>query len=163
MSKVNIDQVLDEVTSIQNQISGLNLLLSNKKQMLAHYFEKTGNRSVENEDCSCYVQERTNITYDMEALRKALSKPQLNSITDVKYSIRDWKGFISELQKHDLSPKLFKPYISVDREVNPSKLNSVYEKGELSLSDISNCYTATVKKSVAIRMKHASNEIPVKK
>ena len=35
MPKVDIDHVMDECVSIQNQINGLNLLLVNKKQTLA--------------------------------------------------------------------------------------------------------------------------------
>lgn len=41
--KVNIDKTMDDIVSISNQISGLKMLLDNKKHILSKYFENPGN------------------------------------------------------------------------------------------------------------------------
>lgn len=160
--KINIDDTMDEIVSIQNQIAGLTQLLSNKKAIMARYFDKSGNRSVSNDECTCYVQERTNITYDVEALRRALSKPQFNFVCKPNYHITDWKAFISVLRDHGVEPEDIKPFILVEREVEQDKLSKLYDKGELDIKKLSGCYEATTKKSIVLKMKNIHKEIPIK-
>lgn len=160
--KIDVDTLMDECVSIQNQIAGLNLLLSNKKSTLAKYFESTGERNISNSDCTCYVQERTDIKYDMEALSEALSKPLLKQFVNVVYTISDWQGFVECLRMHQISAKEIKPYITTTKSVDQNKLSKLYERGELTLSDLNGCYEATTKRSIVLKLKHAENSIPIK-
>lgn len=165
MTKVKINDVINDIVHIQNQIAGLNLLLENKKRIVERYFDKTGNRSIENDDCTVYVQERTRINYDIKALEKRLGKSQVSSFVNTKREITDWNLFSDFLRNHGVSRDEFanlKSCISVSKEVSQSKLSSLYESGKISLEDIQGCYDATVKKSIAIRMKNIDKEIPIK-
>ena len=68
MAKISIDKTMEEIVSIQNQINGLQMLLQSKKKIMSKFFEKTGKRRVDSEDCIVFVKENTKIEYDVDAI-----------------------------------------------------------------------------------------------
>lgn len=161
MAKVSVDQTMDDIVHIQNQINGLQLLLNEKKSTMAKYFDKTGERTVSSDECTVYVQERTSIEYDIDALREILPKEQFSSFVESTYTVYDWKAFCRFLKDNGISPKELRPYISITREVNQNKLSELYKRGVIKLTQLKGCYTATVKKSVVLKMKNIEREIPI--
>lgn len=161
MPKVDIDQVMDECVSIQNQINGLNLLLVNKKQTLAKYFEATGKRQISNDDCVISVQERTTVDYDIDALSEKLPDEILSKIIEKRYEIVDWDKFVKFLKTHGISGSQVRPHISVTKAINKENLSALYERKKLSIKDIEGCYTAKITKSVVLRLKNAKQEINI--
>ena len=97
--KVSIDKLMDDIVFIQNQIDGLGLLLVQKKQLMAKYFDATGKKSVSNEDCTVYVQERTTVNYDVEAILESIPKELTEKFVDKSYTVRDWKQFVAFMKK----------------------------------------------------------------
>ena len=162
MAKVSVDQVMDDIVHVQNQINGLTMLLNQKKATMAKYFDKTGERSASNDECTVYVQERTNIDYDIDALKQTLPRDQYDSFVVTEHSIDDWKGFCRLLKKHGLTSQEVRPFISIVRKVDQQKLNQMYEHGAISIHDLQGCYTATVKKSIVLKLKNTEREIPIK-
>lgn len=162
MAKVSVDQVMDDIVHVQNQINGLTMLLNQKKATMAKYFDKTGERSASNDDCTVYVQERTNIDYDIDALKQSLPRDQYDSFVVTEHSIDDWKGFCRLLKKHGLTAEEVRPFISIVRKVDQQKLNQMYEHGAISIQDLNGCYTAMVKKSIVLKLKNTEREIPIK-
>ena len=162
MAKVSVDQVMDDIVHVQNQINGLTMLLNQKKATMAKYFDKTGERSASNDDCTVYVQERTNIDYDIDALKQSLPRDQYDSFVVTEHSIDDWKGFCRLLKKHGLTSQEVRPFISIVRKVDQQKLNQMYEHGAITIQDLHGCYTATVKKSIVLKLKNTEREIPIK-
>lgn len=163
MKKVNIDETMDDIVNISNQISGLKMLLSNKKATVAKYFEKSGERSIANDDCVVYIQERTTINYDVEKITKKLGKKVSSLFISKEYRIRDWDRFVCLMKQHGITPDVLRAYVSVDKKVDDKKLSKLYERGVVSLTDLQGCYEATVSKSVALRMKNVDREIPITK
>lgn len=161
MAKISIEKTMQDIVSLKNQIDGLNMLLANKKNIMAKYFDKTGKTKVESSECTVYVQERPNITYDVEAIKEKLNKKVYTQFIDTDYSIKDWGSFIYFCKSKGITPDQLKPHISITRKVNQEKLSKLYEKGKISLSDLSGCYSAEVKKSVTLRMKNIEREIPI--
>ncbi len=161
MPKISIDKTMQDIVHINNQLAGLQMLLDQKKAIMAKYFDKTGERSVANDECSVYVQERTHIDYDVDAILELLNQDITDQFVDRTRSVKDWSAFVAMCKRHGITPKELRPYISVSRSVNQEKLSKLYEKGVVSLSDLKGCYTATVKKSVALRMKNVDREIPI--
>ena len=159
---VSVDQVMDDIVHVQNQINGLTMLLNQKKATMAKYFDKSGERSASNDDCTVYVQERTNIDYDIDALKQALPRDQYDSFVVTEHSIDDWKGFCRLLKKHGLTSQEVRPFISIVRKVDQQKLNQMYEHGAITIQDLHGCYTATVKKSIVLKLKNTEREIPIK-
>lgn len=162
MAKISVDQVMDDIVHVQNQINGLTMLLNQKKATMARYFDKTGERSASNDDCTVYVQERTNIDYDIDALKQSLPRDQYDSFVVTEHSIDDWKGFCRLLKKHGLTSQEVRPFISIVRKVDQQKLNQMYEHGAITIQDLHGCYTATVKKSIVLKLKNTEREIPIK-
>ena len=162
MAKISVDQVMDDIVHVQNQINGLTMLLNQKKATMAKYFDKTGERSASNDDCTVYVQERTNIDYDIDALKQSLPRDQYDSFVVTEHSIDDWKGFCRLLKKHGLTSQEVRPFISIVRKVDQQKLNQMYEHGAITIQDLHGCYTATVKKSIVLKLKNTEREIPIK-
>ena len=162
MAKISVDQVMDDIVHVQNQINGLTMLLNQKKATMAKYFDKSGERSASNDDCTVYVQERTNIDYDIDALKQALPRDQYDSFVVTEHSIDDWKGFCRLLKKHGLTSQDVRPFISIVRKVDQQKLNQMYEHGAITIQDLHGCYTATVKKSIVLKLKNTEREIPIK-
>ena len=162
MAKVSVDQVMDDIVHVQNQINGLTMLLNQKKATMAKYFDKSGERSASNDECTVYVQERTNIDYDIDALKQTLPRDQYDSFVVTEHSIDDWKGFCRLLKKHGLTSQEVRPFISITRKVDQQKLNQMYEHGAITIQDLHGCYTATVKKSIVLKLKNTEREIPIK-
>ena len=162
MAKVSVDQVMDDIVHVQNQINGLTMLLNQKKATMAKYFDKTGERSASNDECTVYLQERTNIDYDIDALKQTLPRDQYDSFVVTEHSIDDWKGFCRLLKKHGLTSQEVRPFISIVRKVDQQKLNQMYEHGAITIQDLHGCYTATVKKSIVLKLKNTEREIPIK-
>ena len=162
MAKISVDQVMDDIVHVQNQINGLTLLLNQKKATMAKYFDKSGERSASNDECTVYVQERTNIDYDIDALKQTLPRDQYDSFVVTEHSIDDWKGFCRLLKKHGLTSQEVRPFISIVRKVDQQKLNQMYEHGAITIQDLHDCYTATVKKSIVLKLKNTEREIPIK-
>ena len=159
---VSVDQVMDDIVHVQNQINGLTMLLNQKKATMAKYFDKSGERSASNDDCTVYVQERTNIDYDIDALKQTLPRDQYDSFVVTEHSIDDWKGFCRLLKKHGLTSQEVRPFISIVRKVDQQKLNQMYEHGAITIQDLHGCYTATVNKSIVLKLKNTEREIPIK-
>ena len=162
--KVSIDKTMSDIVSLQNQITGLQMLLDQKKNIMAKYFDKTGNRSVSNDDCTVFVQERTTVNYDIEKLRNRLTRDKFEKfIESERYVDSDnWKEFVKLMKKYNVPPvEMFKS-MKTRRVVDQKKLSRMYENGEISLKDLNGCYEASVKKSVVLKMKDVNKEIPIK-
>ncbi len=165
MGKVNIQKVIEDIAHVSNQISGLQMILNDRKNIMARYFEKTGNRQRENDDCLVYVQERTNIEYNTEMLAEVLPTEVYKDVVEVSASIENWKKFVRYLRDCGLTRdqiKELKHLAKIEKKVNQQKLSKYYENGTVNIDSLKGCYTASVKKSVAVRMKNTSPEIPIK-
>lgn len=162
--KVNIDKTMSDIVSLQNQITGLQMLLDQKKNIMAKYFDKTGNRSVSNDDCTVFVQERTTINYDVEKIRNRLSKDKCEKFIESERYVdsENWKTFVRLMKKYNVPPiEMFKS-MKTRRVVDQKKLSRMYENGEIELKELKGCYEASVKKSVVLKMKDVNKEIPIK-
>lgn len=161
MAKISLDKTMQDIVSLNNQIAGLKMLLQHKKDQMAKYFTVTGQKSVANDECTVFVQERTKIEYNVDAILETLGKDEAKRFVEWSYSIPDFKQFALFLKSKGITAKDVRPFLSVKKEVNQNKLTKLYEKGEITLEDLDGCYTASVTKSVALRMKNIDKEVPI--
>ena len=162
MAKVNMNQLMEDVVHINNQIQGLQMLLQNKKSIIAKYFSKSGNRRIDGDEVTAYQQERVKIEYDVERILKKLPKELTLQFVDKSYSILDWKSFTRFCKEKGISPNELRRYILVSSSVNQEKLNALYDRGKIDLNDLKGCYEATTTKSIALKFKNVEREIPIK-
>lgn len=161
MAKISIDRTMQDIVFINNQLAGLKMLLDQKKSIMAKFFQKSGEKSVSNDEATVFVQERTKVDYDVDAILKKVDKKLAKKFIDRTYTVSDWDGFIAMLKRVDVPLEKIRPFISIKREVNQEKLSKLYEQGKLSIIDLEGCYEATTTQSVALRMKNAPTEIQI--
>lgn len=83
---------------------------------------------------------RKKITWDLEALRKRLSKEKFNSVVNKQYSINDMSGLIRYLKQCGVDPKKFKKFIDVSETLDETKFDTMYDTGKLKQEEIRGCY-----------------------
>ena len=159
MPKVNIDKVMDDCVSIKNQIDGLNLLLIQRKQTLAKYFESSGKKQLSNDDCVISVAEKAKIEYDVDALQEKLPQDISSQIIEKHYEISDWPRFVKFMKSKGISGSELRPFVSIQKQVDEKAISRLYDEHKLTLTDMDGCYTAKVTKSVVLRLKNARQEI----
>lgn len=160
-SKISINKVMDEISSIQNQITGLQLLLKNKKAIMAKYFDKSGKRTASSDECTVYVQEHTKIEYDINKILKSVDKSLTNQFIDKSYIITSPKELFTYLKQYGITAMQLSRWITVNKEVNQEKLNTLYEHGKISINDLKGCYEAKTNKSIVLKLKNTNREIPI--
>lgn len=161
MSKINMQQLMDDVVHINNQIKGLQMLLDSKRSTIAKYFQKSGNRRIDGDEVVAYQQEKVNIDYDVEMIQATIDKDICLQFIDKSYEVNDWKSFVNFCKSKNIKPAELRRFISVKSKVNQQKLNKLYERGIIELKDLEGCYDATVTKSVVLRFKNIEKEIPI--
>lgn len=161
MSKINLNQLMDDIVHINNQLTGLNLLLKNKKHILSKYFVASGNRRLDGDEITAYEQTRTTIEYDVPKIIATLDKELTSQFIDKTYSIVDWESFVKFCKSKGIKPAELRKYIRVTSTVNQKKLNLLYDKNKVTLNDLKGCYEANVTKSVALKFKNIEGEIPI--
>lgn len=159
--KVSIDKTMQDIVYIKNQIDGLTMLLNNKKSIMAKYFEKSGNRSIENDDCTVYVAERAKVNYDVDKIQNSLPKELYSQFIVNTRTISDWNYFGKLMKSKGITMDQLRPCISVKKEVDQKALDKLYERGKVDIRDLDGCYEAVVNKSIVLKMKDIERSIPI--
>lgn len=76
----------------------------------------------------------------VEKLKEKLDKKTYNKIVDKTYTINDIEGLIKYLKSCGVDAKKFKKFIEVNEEVDETKLNNLYDRGEIKKKQIEDCY-----------------------
>ena len=76
----------------------------------------------------------------VEKLKEKLDKKTYNKIVDKTYTINDMEGLIKYLKNCGVDAKKFKKFIEVNEEVDETKLNNLYDRGEIKKKQIEDCY-----------------------
>ena len=76
----------------------------------------------------------------VEKLKEKLDKKIYGEIVDKTYTINDIEGLIKYLKSCGVDAKKFKKFIEVNEEVDETKLNNLYDRGEIKKKQIEDCY-----------------------
>lgn len=87
---------------------------------------------------------RKKITWDLEALRKKLSKEKFTTVVNKEYTVVDMPGLVKYLKTCGVDAKKFKKFINVSETLDETKLDAMYETGKLKQEEIRGCYTVGV-------------------
>lgn len=80
------------------------------------------------------------VLWFVEKLKEKLDKKTYNEIVDKTYTINDMEGLIKYLKSCGVDAKKFKKFIEVNEEVDETKLNNLYDRGEIKKKQIEDCY-----------------------
>ena len=120
------------------------------KQFIGKYVTKHGSQKVDG--VNCYMQTRTKITYDVEQIKKRFGKQAREFVSD--RLIFDSVSFISICKANGIDKSLFINSNSCERkqEVDEKALSRLLDNGDISISDLQNCYTSEETSSLVIRV-----------
>lgn len=83
---------------------------------------------------------RKKITWDLEALKKKLSKEKFTTVVNKEYTVIDMPGLVKYLKTCGVDAKKFKKFINVSETLDETKLDAMYETGKLKQEEIRGCY-----------------------
>lgn len=83
---------------------------------------------------------RKKIAWDLEALRKKLSKEKFTTVVNKEYTVIDMPGLVKYLKTCGVDAKKFKKFINVSETLDETKLDTMYETGKLKQEEIRGCY-----------------------
>lgn len=84
---------------------------------------------------------RKKVTWDLEALKKKLSKEKFMTVVNKEYTVIDMPGLVKYLKTCGVDAKKFKKFINVSETLDETKLDTMYETGKLKQEEIRGCYT----------------------
>lgn len=84
---------------------------------------------------------RKKITWDLEALKKKLSKEKFITVVNKEYTVINMPGLVKYLKTCGVDAKKFKKFINVSETLDETKLDTMYETGKLKQEEIRGCYT----------------------
>ena len=144
--KRNINQAMAEAKAIERKetLNISNWMYSNLSENEESFEIETNPFSVSSETSQrvrCTKVRTKRITWDTDKLKKSLDKKTYNEVVNKKVIITDMEGLVKYLKSCDVDPKKFKKFIIAEHEVNEEAMNQKFQTGDLSLSDLSGCYT----------------------
>lgn len=80
------------------------------------------------------------IFWFVEKLKEKLDKKTYGEIVDKTYTINDIEGLTKYLKSCGVDARKFKKFIEVNEEVDETKLNNLYDRGEIKKKQIEDCY-----------------------
>lgn len=83
---------------------------------------------------------RNNILYDIDKLKKKLTKKQRKQLITKNIKVVDYEGFAEIMKKHGVRFEEIRDYIKVEEKVSTEKLKNMFDAGEIDLQEISDCY-----------------------
>lgn len=151
-------QTFNDLTNLQKQAKMIERLILEKKQVIANYFDKTGERRLDNEEGSIFIQERTKTEFDVHAMLKELPKKLTSQFIDKEYYITDWDGLVNFFKENDIKASEIREFITVKSEVDQEKLSQLYDHKKVKLEQLKPYMNITFTKSLCLKLKPPKDE-----
>lgn len=90
---------------------------------------------------TCKKVQSSKVIFDIDKIEKKYGRKDCSTFIDRKYTINDFKGLVKLLKSYGVKSEEFKKFIDVDKTVNESNLNKLYEMGILKIEDLEGMYT----------------------
>lgn len=152
--KVNIAKVMDELTALTRQQAMIDTLIVEKRQIMAKYFDKTGQREYKNSEGQIFTQERTDTKFDINGLLKNLPKDLTNQFITRRYIIEgeDWEEFVSYMKENGIKGSDIKEFFRVEKEVDKDALSDMYDHKKITLQQIKPYMDINFKKTLVLKL-----------
>lgn len=83
---------------------------------------------------------RNNILYDIDKLKKKLTKKQRKQLITKNVKVVDYEGFAEVMKKHGVRFEEIRDYVKTEEKVSTERLKNMFDAGEIDLQEISDCY-----------------------
>lgn len=154
-SKDKTHNLIIETRELEEQVGELLLKIDENKSKIQAYFDENNVKEVKVPVTNaltlvCKKQERVNLTYDIEKLKKKVDSELFLEITKRSYTINDINKMIEMVKHAGIKAKEFKSLIDADIKVDTQAVKRLYDVGELTMSQLKGAYTAKISKSIKI-------------
>lgn len=85
--------------------------------------------------------QKTSVIFDADRLEKKLGKDLASKAIIKKYEVTDMLGLVNYLKSCNVNPKIFMDFIAVEKKVDDSELNQLFEIGKIKDSQVKDCYS----------------------
>lgn len=93
----------------------------------------------------CQRISHVEVTFDVDKLKKVLTKKQSKIVVKKHYQVNNWPGLLNLLKESGVEWKEFLKYVDVSESVDESALEKLVEVGEVDIEEIKDCSSANVK------------------
>lgn len=93
----------------------------------------------------CQRISQVDVKFDINKLKKVLTKKQQKSVIRKHYKVNNWPGLLNLLKESGVEWKEFLKYVEVSEDVDEKSLEKLVELGEVNAESIVDCSKATVK------------------
>ena len=120
------------------------------KEWIGQYVQKHGNQKYEG--ISCFMQYRTKVSYDIDAIRKRFGKQAALFVDD--HLLFESSSFLRICKENGIDKNLFlkKSICERKQEVNEKKLTELVDHGDILLEQLKDCCTVEESSNLAIRL-----------
>lgn len=87
---------------------------------------------------------RKTLVWDLDMLRTVLGRTRYENVVNKTYTINNMSGLVAYLKTCGVDPKKFKQFIDVEQKLDEMKMDTLLEKGEITETEIKNCYHVEV-------------------
>lgn len=138
--KENIDKAQNRLEMIKNNIKNISSQTMQQQNM-------------ESKNFRCIIAKSLNIEYDYDKMKKVLDKNVFKKVISKKYELNDVEGFLKILKEYGVPLEEVKKHIISTAYVDKEKVQDAFDEELFTLSDISGCYKADMKRVVRITRK----------
>lgn len=101
---------------------------------------------------SALLYKRVSIKYDLEKLKRNLSKQKLKAVSDSFLTVEE-QGLRDFLKAHPNLKDELKQFIRKQSFINEAKLESMFQAGIIDVKDLKDCYTTTATNVLKLQRK----------
>lgn len=97
------------------------------------------------------ITERTDVKYNVEELKKKLSKEIQNEVIKKSYQVVDIDTLKSVMKQYGVPGSILKSCLSITESVDKTRIEHLYDSGHIKVGDIQGCYE--LKESTSMKIK----------
>lgn len=90
--------------------------------------------------CSFSIATKAKVSYNVPEVKKILGKNKFNKIVDRKIEV-DYEAFVELAKKYEIPQKEAMKCLTIAESINNTKLQSLYDIGEIDLKELKGTFT----------------------
>lgn len=153
MTQKDLSLIINKLVDLKTKIIELDREYQASKIEVQNLFDKQNRDSIKTENNIVFCNKKIDIEYNVEKIIKNenLSKEIKKDIINNKIVVSDFKGLSKLLKSCGVSKEDFFKYIDIEKEVDKEKIRQLHNDNILDISELKDCYNATVVKSLVIK------------
>lgn len=132
---MTVKQAIEKCAELKNQISALENEKTELENKIKNYMQKKNVKKYDSDSVQVQYIQVNKLIYDIENMRKYLSKELLNDLTDKEYEV-DGAALNEFLAENPEMKSRLKQIISVSRTPNKNKIEKAFDDERITEKDV---------------------------